>query len=286
MLTFQRPDISEQEATTVPLGVRHSSFLSLVQVPGQTRWGQAAGQQSRLAPPPAGGQDLVSQGHTLVNCSGPCLCLTVPREQPWDSPHGTGELQVLAGISLMRVACTQQSSQKADTPAHAARGGLAPARHPRPRECQTMPRSPVASPHWPSVLLANLLKGTSTEKMRPENMTWTPSSGMVAYILMPMRETTMPFFRKPGPTTLLLKMIWTQGAVDGKSEGRRAGGQPLLRLLPGKLRPPPPPRHTGRAPTSFVITPWTGLRVSTTRSWWYSRMMDLGQESPSSAPQK
>lgn len=31
-------------------------------------------------------------------------------------------------------------------------------------------------PHWPSVLLANRLKGTSTEKMRPENMTWTPIS--------------------------------------------------------------------------------------------------------------
>lgn len=86
-----------------------------------------------------------------------------------------------------------------------------------------MPGSPVASPHWPSVLLANLLKGTSTEKMRPENMTWTPSAGMVAYILMPTRETTMPFFRKPGLTTLLLKMIWTRGAVDGKIEGGRAG---------------------------------------------------------------
>lgn len=42
------------------------------------------------------------------------------------------------------------------------------------------------SPHCPSVLFANLLKGTSTEKMRPENMTWTPISGMVTYILIPI----------------------------------------------------------------------------------------------------
>lgn len=63
------------------------------------------------------------------------------------------------------------------------------------------------SPHCPSVLLANLLKGTCTEKMRPVNMTCTPSSGRVTYILMPTWEVTMPSFWKPGLTTLLLKMI-------------------------------------------------------------------------------
>lgn len=63
------------------------------------------------------------------------------------------------------------------------------------------------SPHCPSVLLANLLKGACTEKMRPLNMTWTPISGMVTYILMPIWETMMPRFWKPGLTTLLLKMI-------------------------------------------------------------------------------
>lgn len=68
-------------------------------------------------------------------------------------------------------------------------------------------RGEGGSPHCPSVLLANLLKGTSTEKMRPVNMTWTPISGMVTYILMPTWETTMPPFWKPGLTTLLLKMI-------------------------------------------------------------------------------
>ena len=57
------------------------------------------------------------------------------------------------------------------------------------------------------MLLANLLKGTSTEKIRPLNMTWTPISGMLAYILMPTWDTTMPSLPKPGPTTLLLKMI-------------------------------------------------------------------------------
>lgn len=57
------------------------------------------------------------------------------------------------------------------------------------------------SPHCPSVLLANLLKGTSTEKMRPENMTWTPSLGMVTYILMPIWDTLTPSFWKPGLTT-------------------------------------------------------------------------------------
>lgn len=65
------------------------------------------------------------------------------------------------------------------------------------------------SPHCPSVLLANLLKGTSTEKMRPLNMTWTPSLGMLTYILMPTWKTAMPPFWKPGLTTSPLKMIWT-----------------------------------------------------------------------------
>lgn len=65
----------------------------------------------------------------------------------------------------------------------------------------------LGSPHCPSVLLANLLKGTSTEKIRPLNMTWTPSSGMLTYILMPIWETTMPSLPKPGRTTLPLKMI-------------------------------------------------------------------------------
>ena len=41
--TFQWPDISEQEAATAPPGKRHSSFLSLVQVPG-VGGGQASGQ--------------------------------------------------------------------------------------------------------------------------------------------------------------------------------------------------------------------------------------------------
>lgn len=75
----------------------------------------------------------------------------------------------------------------------------------------------VSLPHWPSVLLANMLKGTSTEKMRPENMTWTPISWMVTYILIPTRETIMPFCWKPGLTTLLLKMIWIQ-IVEGSLE--------------------------------------------------------------------
>lgn len=38
-------------------------------------------------------------------------------------------------------------------------------------------------------------------------MTWTPRAGMVTYILMPIWETTMPSFWKPGLTTSLLKMI-------------------------------------------------------------------------------
>lgn len=40
-------------------------------------------------------------------------------------------------------------------------------------------------------------------------MTCTPSFGMVAYILMPMRVITMPSCWKPGLTTLPLKMTWT-----------------------------------------------------------------------------
>lgn len=63
------------------------------------------------------------------------------------------------------------------------------------------------SPHCPSVLLANLLKGTSTEKMRPLNMTWTPISGMVTYILTPIWETATPPLRKPGLTLLPSKRI-------------------------------------------------------------------------------
>lgn len=45
--------------------------------------------------------------------------------------------------------------------------------------------------------------------MSPENMTWTPSSGMVTYILMPIWDTLTPSFWKPGLTTLSLKMIYT-----------------------------------------------------------------------------
>lgn len=45
LVTFQWPDMSEQEVTTAPPGRRHSSFWSLVQVPGagwreSDSWGQ------------------------------------------------------------------------------------------------------------------------------------------------------------------------------------------------------------------------------------------------------
>ena len=89
-------------------------------------------------------------------------------------------------------------------------------------------------PHCPSVLLANLLKGTSTEKMRPLNMTWTPSSGMLTYILMPTWETAMPSFWKPGLTTSPLKMIWMVTSEEQNERVRGGGDQPV----PGALSPP------------------------------------------------
>lgn len=46
-VTFQWPDMSEQEATTVPPGRRHSSFWSFVQVPAA--WGQRSGGLLRAA---------------------------------------------------------------------------------------------------------------------------------------------------------------------------------------------------------------------------------------------
>lgn len=55
VVTFQWPDISEQEAATAPPGRRHSSFLSLVQVPGVGGAGVRPSGDSR-APPTRGPQ--------------------------------------------------------------------------------------------------------------------------------------------------------------------------------------------------------------------------------------
>lgn len=54
VVTFQWPDISEQEAATAPPGRRHSSFLSLVQVPGVGGGRRQAGRGQPSAPPPLG----------------------------------------------------------------------------------------------------------------------------------------------------------------------------------------------------------------------------------------
>lgn len=75
--TFQWPDMSEQEATTVPPGRRHSSLRSLVQVPG----GEVGSGPLGMAEPPhpsegqcpqAGDRAIVSPGCTQQAGWGAC----------------------------------------------------------------------------------------------------------------------------------------------------------------------------------------------------------------------
>lgn len=67
-------------------------------------------------------------------------------------------------------------------------------------------------------------------------MTWTPISGMVTYILMPIWETSMPPLPKPGLTTLPLKTIWTRGRRRRRGDGG------------GAVSRPPRPRARARPP--------------------------------------
>lgn len=96
VVTFQWPDISEQEATTVPPGRRHSSFLSLVQVPGageagEADWGQQSPRPCLSAQRPRAGDGVLALGGALDGpAEGPKpLCFQIPStETPVSSSAG------------------------------------------------------------------------------------------------------------------------------------------------------------------------------------------------------
>lgn len=76
-VTFQWLDMSEQEATTAPPGRRHSSFWSLVQVPGAWGGGGQAREPQRHLPPPPGAASL-SWGSAPISLGSRC-CVAMGR---------------------------------------------------------------------------------------------------------------------------------------------------------------------------------------------------------------
>ena len=309
-VTFQWPDMSEQEDTTAPPGRRHSSFWSLVQVPGAWKQRSVSRGKRRHPHPPLGRWGpgpSVSAQHSM-GCCGTCpltsLCFLLPprsqtlgqfpkRPQVWATGPGPWAVwpHILGAAGKQNHLKARRATRAASPPAkNAVPGGT----HARPTlltpdtpSRRKGPESGGPERGWGRALTALPFRVVAElaerhlhgEDEAAEHDLDTEGGDGHVHLDANLGDDDAVFL-EAGSDHLTV-----EDDLDGDPARERepGGGQPV----PGA--PSPPGTNGGcpaGVPTSLVITPRTGLRVSTTRSCWYSTMMDCGQDSLSSASQK